>query len=374
MNNLKKSIFVTQPSLPEIDEFIPQLKKIWESKVLTNNGTFHCEFETKLAEFLDVPYVSLFTNGTLALLTAIKVLNLSGEIITTPYSFVATANSIVWHNIKPVFVDIESEFYTLNPEKIEAGISVRTTGIMPVHVYGRPCKIEKIEQIANKYGLKVIYDSAHAFGVNYKGKSICNYGDLSVLSFHATKVFNTLEGGAVICKDENIKKQVDYLKNFGFANEIEVKAIGINSKMNEIQAALGLLQLKYHSNNEEKRKIISEKYKAGFKEINGIAILPEADEANSNYSYFPIFVNEKKYGISRDQLYYKLKSAGIHGRRYFYPLIPDYQAYQNLNLSIHDDLINAKNASSTVICLPIYPNLELKDVEYIINCIYDFGK
>lgn len=372
--NLKKSIYVTQPSLPEIEEFIPYLRQIWNSKVLTNNGSFHREFELKLAEFLGVPYISLFANGTLALITAIKVLGISGEVITTPYSFVATANSLVWNNIKPVFVDIESEFCTLDPEKILASVTSKTSAILPVHVYGNPCNIERIAEIADVNGLKVIYDAAHAFGVNYKEKSICNYGDISILSFHATKMFNTMEGGAIICKDSQTKRQIDHLKNFGFVNETDVVAFGINSKMNEIQAALGILQLKNYDIVVEKRRGITQKYREGLKEIEGITFLPEAKEANSNYSYFPVFVDEKIYGISRDQLYNKLITKGIYGRRYFYPLINEYTVYKNSPYSCKSELPIAKRASESVICLPIFPELDLKDVDYIINCFNDFSK
>lgn len=373
-SKLKKSFNVTQPSLPEIEDFIPFLRQIWESKILTNNGSFHREFEIKLAEFLEVPYISLFANGTLALLTAIKVMGISGEVITTPYSFVATSNCLLWNNIKPVFVDIEPEFCTLDPDKIKAAITQNTSAILPVHVYGNPCRIEEIGKIAESNGLKIIYDAAHAFGINYRGQNICKYGDISILSFHATKVFNTIEGGAVICNDAHTKKQLDYLKNFGFANETDVVAIGINSKMNEIQAAIGLLQLKNHFANVEKRKLISEKYKEGINKIIGITFLPEAKKANSNFSYFPIFVNEKEYGLSRDQLYKNLKSVGIFGRRYFYPLITEYPVYKNSSLISQHELPNARKASESVICLPIYPELDLEDVDFIINCINDYSK
>jgi len=371
---LKKDIHVTQPYLPDINKFISYIRQIWDSKELTNNGILHREFEMKLAEFLGVPYISLFANGTLALMTAIKVLGISGEVITTPYSFVATANSLVWNNIIPVFVDIEPDFCTVDPEKILASITSKTSAILPVHVYGNPCKIEKIAEIADSSGLKVIYDAAHAFGVNYKGKSICNYGDISVLSFHATKVFNTMEGGAIISKDLNTKRQVDYLKNFGFANETDVLAFGINAKMNEIQAALGILQLKDYDIIVENRRVITEKYREGLKEIQGITLLPEAKDANSNYSYFPVFVDENVYGLSRDTLYNKLKMNGIHGRRYFYPLINEYAVYKNSSFSSKTEFPNAKRASDSVICLPIFPALKLEDVDYIISCIIEFGK
>ena len=273
-NVLDSPIYVTQPALPDLQEFIPYLEQIWENKILTNNGPFHQQLEEELAEFLGVPYISLFVNGTLALVTSLQVLRITGEVITTPYSFVATTHSLWWNKIKPVFVDIENDFCNLNPDKIETAITPKTTAILPVHVYGNPCKVERIQEIADIYGLKVIYDAAHAFGVKYKGQSICNFGDLSVLSFHATKVFNTMEGGAIICHDAATKKRIDYLKNFGFAGETKVMAAGINSKMNEMQAALGLLQLKYFNENIKKRKAIVEVYQTEFAGVKGISFLP----------------------------------------------------------------------------------------------------
>ncbi len=372
MDNLKRPIYVTKPSLPDLHEFMPYLEQIWETKILTNNGPFHKQLEKVLAEFLGVPYISLFANGTLALVTGLQVLGISGEVITTPYSFVATSHSLLWNNIKPVFVDIEPEFCNLDPEKIEAAITSKTSAILPVHVYGNPCNVERIDEIAKKNGLKVIYDAAHAFGVDYKGQSICNYGDISILSFHATKVFNTMEGGAIICHDANTKKQIDFLKNFGFAGETTIMACGINSKMNEMQAALGLLQLKTHYTNNEKRKVIDHLYRQELKGIKGISILTEPENTKSNYAYFPIFVNEKDYGISRDMLYEKLKENGIYGRRYFYPLIsefPMYKIYDSANPAL---LLKAKEASEMVICLPIYPDLEFSEIDSIVRCISDF--
>jgi dTDP-4-amino-4,6-dideoxygalactose transaminase len=368
---LIKPIYVTQPSLPDLQEFTPYLKQIWENKILTNNGPFHKQLEKELAEFLGVPYISLFANGTLALVTAIQVLCITGEVITTPYSFVATSHSLLWNNIKPVFVDIEPEFFNLNPEKIEAAITSKTTAILPVHVYGNPCRVERIQEIANQYGLKVIYDAAHAFGVNYNGQNICNYGDLSMLSFHATKVFNTMEGGAIVCHDADTKKQIDYLKNFGFASETTVMASGINSKMNEMQAALGLLQLKRHNANIEKRKTISQAYKTKIKKIKGISFLPEPENTDSNYAYFPIFVDEKEFGISRDLLYEKLKVRGVYGRRYFYPLISEFSMYNDFHSAKSENLLNAKEVSQKVICLPIYPDLEMQYIDFIVRCIND---
>jgi dTDP-4-amino-4,6-dideoxygalactose transaminase len=369
MKKNSNAIYVTQPTLPPLEEFNKSLKTIWESKILTNNGPFHQQLEKELAEFLGVPYISLFANGTLALVTALQVLRITGEVITTPYSFVATTHSLWWNNINPVFADIESDFCNLAPEKIEAAITPKTTAILPVHVYGNPCKVERIQEIADIYGLKVIYDAAHAFGVNHNGQSILNYGDLSVLSFHATKVFNTMEGGAIICHDAATKKRIDYLKNFGFAGETKVMAPGINSKMNEMQAALGLLQLKYYAGNIEKRKTIAETYRKELTAIKGISFLPEAENTQTNYAYFPIFVDEKEYGISRDQLYEKLKQNRIYGRRYFYPLISEFSMYKGLNSAKPANLSNAHKIAEQVICLPIYPELSLDSITQVIKSI-----
>jgi dTDP-4-amino-4,6-dideoxygalactose transaminase len=365
-------IYVTQPALPDLKEFIPYLEKIWESKVLTNNGQFHQQLETELAEFLGVKYISLFANGTLALLTALQTLKISGEVITTPFSFVATTNALWWNNLKPVFVDIDPVHHNLDPEKIAAAITPNTTAILPVHVYGNPCNVERIQEVADVYGLKVIYDAAHAFGVNYKGTSVLNYGDLSILSFHATKVFNTFEGGAIISHDEKTKKRIDYLKNFGFADEITVTAPGINSKMNEVQAAFGLLQLKDIKNNIGKRKEIAKKYSNGLKNIKGIELFKEFPGAEDyNYAYYPIFIDENNYGKTRDELYEILKMNGIFGRRYFYPLISKFPIYSGLKSSNVENLITANMVSEQVICLPIYPDLPLNYIIQVINLIQD---
>lgn len=369
MEKPNKSIYVTQPSLPDLQEFILHLEQIWKSKVLTNNGPFHQQLEKELCEFLRVPYISLFANGTLALVTALQVLRVTGEVITTPYSFVATTHSLWWNNIKPVFVDIEPEFCNLNPEKIEAAITPKTTAILPVHVYGNPCKVERIQEIADIYGLKVIYDAAHAFGVNINEQSICNYGDLSILSFHATKVFNTMEGGAIICHDAATKKRIDYLKNFGFAGETTIVAPGINSKMNEMQAALGLVQLKHYHENIEKRKRITETYRKELSDIKGISVLPESRNTESNFAYFPILLNEEKYGLSRDKLYEKLKQNNIYGRRYFYPLISDFSMYKGLDSANPSNLPIAGKIATQVICLPIYPDLNNETVNRICSII-----
>lgn len=359
---MENPTYVTQPALPDLQEFVPYLKQIWHNKTLTNNGPFHQQLEKELASYLGVPYLSLFTNGTLALVTALQLLRITGEVITTPYSFVATSHSLLWNNIKPVFVDIDPVCCNLDPHKIEAAITPKTTAILPVHVYGNPCKVEQIQEIADTYGLKVIYDAAHAFGVKYKEKCICNYGDLSVLSFHATKVFNTMEGGAIVCHDAATKKRIDYLKNFGFANETTIMAPGINSKMNEMQAALGLLQLKHHQKNVEKRKNIVDTYRKSLKKVKGISFLPDQENTHPNYAYFPIFVDENELGISRDQLYERLKKSDIYGRRYFYPLISKFPMYKGLDSSKSENLPVAEKIAEQVICLPIYPDLEINKV------------
>lgn len=374
MKKLDNPVYVTQPSLPDIEEYYELLKQIWDKKILTNNGPYHKQFENELAEFLGVPCVSLFANGTLALFTALKALNLTGEVITTPYSFVATSNCLYWNNLKPVFVDVEPEFYTIDPEKIKEAITPYTSAILPVHVYGNPCRIEQINEIARKWNLKVIYDAAHAFGENYRGKNICNYGDLSILSFHATKVFNTMEGGAIISHDESTKKYIDFLKNFGFKGETSVLEMGINSKMNEMQAALGLLQLKKHKENVNKREKIAHKYSAGLQGVKGLSILPEPLNATLNYSYFPIFIDEKKYGIPRDALYAKLKEYNIFGRRYFYPLITDFEVYKKAFQNNSGKFPVSRKASDSVICLPIYPDLDPDIADFIVSLIRNIQK
>jgi dTDP-4-amino-4,6-dideoxygalactose transaminase len=355
MNN---KIYVTQPSLPSLDEFIPYLKEIWESKILTNNGNFHKELEKALCEYLGVKYISLFCNGTIALITALQALKITGEVITTPYSFVASTHALWWNNIKPVFVDIEPEYYTLDTAKIEAAINPNTTAILPVHVYGNPCKVEQIKKIADSYALKVIYDACHTFGVKKNDIPILNFGDLSVMSFHATKVFTTFEGGAIICHDEIMKKRIDNLKNFGFAGETTVVAPGINAKMNELQAAMGLLQLKTIDIVIEKRKKIAELYSNELKDIIGITFLDEIPNVKHCYSYFPVFINHEKYGKSRDEVYELLKQQNIYGRRYFYPLISQFPTYRGLESAKPENLPIAERITKEVICLPIYPDLD----------------
>lgn len=369
MKKLSKPIYVTQPALPPLDEFIESLKQIWDNKILTNNGPYHIQLEQALADYLGVKYISLFSNGTLALMTALQVLRITGEVITTPFSFVATTHSLWWNNIKPVFADIESDYFNLDPEKVEAAITSQTTAIMPVHVYGNPCKLVRFQQIADTYGLKLIYDAAHAFGVKVNGESVLNFGDLSILSFHATKVFNTIEGGAIVCHDEKTKQRIDYLKNFGFADETTVIAPGINAKMNEVQSAYGLLQLKYVDDYITKRKKIATIYREQLKGVNGISFLEDIEGIDHAYSYFPILVDKERYGKTRDELYAKLKENNIFGRRYFYPLISQFPTYRGLPSSKPDNLPIATKVADQVICLPIYPDLESSIVVQIISII-----
>jgi dTDP-4-amino-4,6-dideoxygalactose transaminase len=366
---IKKPITVTQPCLPPLEEFIPYLKQIWDNKWLTNNGPLHQQLEKELADYLGVKYISLFSNGTLALISALQALNITGEVITTPFSFVATTHSLWWNKITPVFVDIEPEYLNLDPAKIEAAITPRTTAIMPVHVYGNPCKVDEIQRIADKHGLKVIYDAAHAFGVKKNGVSVLNYGDLSVLSFHATKVFSTIEGGAIICHTEAMKHHIDNLKNFGFRGETVVEEPGINAKLNEVQAAYGLLQLKYIDEFIARRKEISQLYQSLLKDVSGIRFLPDMENVTHGYSYFPILIDEKNYGISRDALYEKLKENNIFARRYFYPLISSFEPYNQLASATHENLPVAAKAAEEVLCLPIYVELKKVDVDRICSII-----
>lgn len=365
----KKDIFVTSPLLPPLDEFIPYLEDIWNRKWLTNNGHYHQMLEKALAEYLGVEYISLFTNGTIPLITALQALRITGEVITTPYSFVATTHALWWNGIKPVFVDIDPKTCNIDPYKIEAAITPRTTAIMPVHVYGNPCDTDKIQLIADKYGLKVIYDAAHAFGVSINGNSILNYGDMSTLSFHATKTYNTIEGGALICRDEKTKQRIDYLKNFGFAGETEVVAPGINGKMDEVRSAYGLLELKYVDSAIQVRKSITQKYRESIGNITGIKFFKDIPGVKSNYSYFPIFVDEDLYGISRDALYEKLKSANIYGRRYFYPLISDFSTYRGLESSTKSNLPVSHRIADSVICLPLHHELDDDDINAVVNVL-----
>jgi len=365
----KNKITVTQPFLPPLNEFIPYLEDIWNRKWLTNNGFYHKELEKALCEYLKVPYISLFTNGTLPLIVALQALEITGEVITTPYSFVATTHALWWNGIKPVFVDVEEKTGNMNPEKIEAAITPKTTAIMSVHVYGNPCNTEEIQQIANKHGLKVIYDAAHAFGVEKDGESILKAGNISTLSFHATKTYNTAEGGALVCRDEEMKKKIDYLKNFGFAGETEVIMSGINGKLDEIRAALGLLNLKYVDSSIKRRQAIASLYRQKLLNIPGITMIEDMPGVKTNYTYFPVFINNDKFGMSRDELYDKLKSHNIYGRRYFYPLISTFSPYRDLDSAKRENLPVATKLAEIVICLPMYANLEEKEVEIICDMI-----
>lgn len=363
-------IFVTQPYMPPLSEFLPYLEGIWHSKILTNGGPLHAQLEEALCHYLGVNNIALFTNGTIALVTALQSLRITGEVITTPYSFVATSHSLLWNGIKPVFVDVDPVTLNLDPSKIEAAITPQTTAIMPVHCYGHPCNVQAIQEIADLYNLKVIYDAAHAFGVRDSTGSILRHGDLSVLSFHATKVFNTFEGGAIVCPDATAKARIDKLKNFGHAGEVNVVAPGINGKMSELNAAFGLLQLKHIDQALARRKEIDALYRTYLRGMKGIRCLDAAAESVANHAYFPILVDED-YPITRDDLYYRLKSNGIHPRRYFYPLISDFPMYRGLPSARRDNLPIAREAASKVLCLPIYPALEQSQVESIAKCITD---
>lgn len=363
----KKVITVTSPLLPDLDEFNELLKDIWNRKWITNNGHYHQELEKALCEYLKVPYISLFTNGTLPLITALQALRITGEVITTPYSFVATTHSLWWNGIKPVFVDIDPATGNIDPDKIEAAITPKTTAIMPVHVYGKPCDVKRIQEIADKYGLKIIYDAAHAFGVEMNGESILTAGDMSTLSFHATKVYNTIEGGALVMHDEQTKKRIDYLKNFGFAGETEVVAPGINSKMDEMRSAYGLLNLRQVDKAIEARHQVAVKYREALRDVPGITFFDDMPDVKHNYSYFPIFVDAEQYGMTRDELYFKMKEHGVLGRRYFYPLISTFSTYRGLESATRENLPNAYKMADEVICLPMHHALSEEDIERIIN-------
>ena len=364
-----KQITVTSPLLPSLEEFNTLLKEIWDSKWITNNGRFHKQLEKELADYLKVPYISLFTNGTLPLITALQALRITGEVITTPYSFVATTHSLWWNGIKPVFVDVDPSNCGLDPNKIEAAITPKTTAIMPVHCYGKPCDTKAIQEIADKYGLKVIYDAAHAFGVEVDGESILNAGDMSTLSFHATKVYNTIEGGALVMHDEKTKQRIDYLKNFGFANETTVVAPGINSKMDEMRAAYGILNLRQVDAAIAARQKVAQKYREALRDVPGITFFEDMPRVRHNYSYFPIFVDAEKFGKTRDQLYFEMKDSNVLGRRYFYPLISDFSTYRGLSSATHENLHSAYKLADTVLCLPMHHNLSENDLLKVLNCI-----
>ncbi len=365
----KNQITVTSPLLPDLEEFNGLLREIWDSKWITNNGSFHRRLEAALCEYLKVPYISLFTNGTLPLLTALQALRITGEVITTPYSFVATTHSIWWNNCKPVFVDIDPTTGNIDPDKIEAAITPQTCAIMPVHVYGQPCDTKRIQEIADKYGLKVIYDAAHAFGVQVNGESVLNAGDLSTLSFHATKVFNTIEGGAMVMHDAETKKRIDYLKNFGFAGETTVVGPGINSKMDEMRSAYGLLNLKQVDSAIEARHTVAIRYRDALRDVPGITFFDDIPGVRHNYAYFPIFVDAEKYGMTRDELYFKMKEKGVLGRRYFYPLISSFSTYSGLPSAAPENLPQAHKMADSVICLPMHHELKERDSNLILSLV-----
>lgn len=362
-----EQITVTSPLLPDLGEFTDMLKDIWTKKWITNNGEYHRRLEGALAEYLKVPYVSLFTNGTLPLITALQALRITGEVITSPYSFVATTHSLWWNGIKPVFVDIDPSTGNIDPDKIESAITPKTTAIMPVHVYGKPCDTERIQAIADKYGLKIIYDAAHAFGVEVNGRSILTAGDMSTLSFHATKVYNTIEGGALVMHDAKTKQRIDYLKNFGFASETEVVAPGINSKMDEVRAAYGLLNLQQVDAAIEARHQVAIRYREAFRGVDGVTFFEDMPGVRHNYSYFPIFIDAEKFGMTRDELYFKMRENKVLGRRYFYPLISEFTTYRGLSSAAKENLPEAHRLADTVICLPMHHALNDEDIKRVVK-------
>jgi dTDP-4-amino-4,6-dideoxy-D-glucose transaminase len=363
-----KPITVTRPYLPPLEEFIPYLQQIWDSRWLTNNGPYHQQFERTLGEYLGVEHLSLVANATIGLITALQTLRITGEVITTPYSFVATTHALVWNSIAPVFVDIDPATMNLDPERIEAAITPKTTAIMPVHCYGNPCQVEQIQRIADTYGLKLIYDASHTFGAKYKQENLVQHGDLAILSFHATKVFNTFEGGAIVCRDAKTKQRIDYLKNFGFADEVTVMAPGINGKMNEVQAAFGLLQLRHIDRVLQMRAVVGRRYREALADIVGITVPEPAADSEPNYGYFPILVNSE-YPMSRDALYQRLRDSDVYARRYFYPLISSMPMYRGLPSAAPGNLPNAKMISDQILCLPIYPDLSAEDQDRIIDIV-----
>ncbi len=362
-----KQITVTSPLLPDLEEFHDMLREIWASKWITNNGSFHKQLEKELAAYLKVPYISLFTNGTLPLITALQALRITGEVITTPYSFVATTHSLWWNGIKPVFVDVDPATCNLDPSKIEAAITPKTTAIMPVHCYGKPCDTKAIQEIADKYGLKVIYDAAHAFGVEVYGESVLNAGDMSTISFHATKVYNTIEGGAMVMQDEVTKRRIDYLKNFGFANETTVVAPGINSKMDEMRSAYGLLNLRQVDAAIAARQKVANSYREALRDVEGISFFDDMPGVRHNYSYFPIFIDAERFGKTRDALYQEMKEANVLGRRYFYPLISEFSTYKGLPSATRENLPVAHKLADTVLCLPMHHDLSDADIERVLK-------
>lgn len=366
----QKPITVTSPLLPPLEEFTELLQDIWQRKWLTNNGHYHKLLEEALADYLGVPYLSLFTNGTLPLITALQALNLThGEVITTPYSFVATTHALIWNGLTPVFADVDPVWGNLDPAAVEACITERTVAIMPVHVYGTPCDTAALQHIADKHGLKIIYDAAHAFGVKQNGNSVLQAGDMSTLSFHATKVYNTVEGGALVCHSAEMKRHIDQLRNFGFTGETEVEAAGINSKMDEIRASYGLLNLRQVDAAIAARKGIAESYRAALAHVPGIRCLHDIPGVQHNYAYFPIYIDAAAYGRTRDELYFSLREHGIFARRYFYPVIPDFSIYANSLSAKAAHIPHARALAASVICLPMYTELSGQEMTRIINAI-----
>lgn len=371
---MNKKITVSSPLFPPLEDFIPYLEDIWGRKWLTNNGHYHELLEAELCKYLNIKHFSLFSNGTLALITALQALQIKGEVITTPFSFVATSHALWWNGIKPVFVDIEPNTCNMDPRKIEAAITPNTTAILPVHVYGNPCNHKEIKEIADRHQLKIIYDAAHAFSVTENGESILNYGDLAVLSFHATKTYSTIEGGAIVCHSPEMKRHIDNLKNFGFRGETVVEEPGINAKLNEVQAAFGLVSLKYVENAIKKRKKVALFYRDAIDHISGLSYLNEMERVTYNYSYFPIFVDADKYGMSRDELYENMKQQDVLGRRYFYPLISYFKPYRDLPSASPERLPVAHHIADSVICLPMHHDLSKDDLEKIVSLLQQFGK
>lgn len=364
----KTPLYVTQPSLPPLEDLLPLLEDIWDRRLLTNGGPFHQRLERELAQFLGVDHLSLFSNGTLALVTALQAQGIRGEVITTPFSFVATAHSLLWNGLRPVFADIDPVSLALDPDRVEALIGPQTAAILPVHVYGIPCDVERLQQLADRHRVKLIYDAAHAFGIRDQGGSVLRHGDMSILSFHATKVFTTFEGGALVCRDAATKAHVDHLKNFGFTDEVTVVAAGINAKMNELQAAIGLLQLRHVDQMRERRERIDQVYRRALASVPGIQCIALPTHATSNYGYFPIRVGVE-HRRTRDQLYEHLRSHHVFVRRYFYPLISDFPMYRDLPSAAPANLPVAQSIAREILCLPIHAQMEPQMAQQVADLI-----
>ena len=366
---MEERIELTSPLVPELDEFCGLLKDIFDRRWLSNCGKYHQILEKALCEYLKVPYLSLYANGTLPLITALNALDVKGEVITTPFTFVATSHAIVLSGSTPVFADIDPLTYNLDPDKIEAAISPRTTAIMPVHCYGTPCDTVRIQEIADRHGLKVIYDAAHAFGVEVDGRSILEAGDMSAISFHATKVYNTVEGGALVCKDKKTSDRLNQMRNFGIASETEITELGQNAKMDEVRAAFGLLNLAKVDNAILQRKRVAETYRSELRGVSGISVLEDIPGVKHNYAYFPIFIDAENYGMTRDELYFKMREANVVGRRYFYPLISELPMYRGLDSAASGNLPIAHQVADSVLCLPIHHELSEESIHRILNLI-----